>query len=172
MSGGSTRGRVARADDKNNDLGADSEKLDSPKNCQTSANVASQGQGNGSGDGSSSPSGGSGSGGSSGSRRGHNSDDMDGLSSGNDSGERESEGGMERGNGSRGRQSTRSSHSSSNGKDSGMMLETTESNKRCKTHKYTPCALKQFKWIECVSRFNLTTFSLVCHNLLQSSISF
>lgn len=145
MSGGSTRGRVARADDKNNDLGADSEKLDSPKNCQTSANVASQGQGNGSGDGSSSPSGGSGSGGSSGSRRGHNSDDMDGLSSGNDSGERESEGGMERGNGSRGRQSTRSSHSSSNGKDSGMMLETTESNKRCKTHKYTPCALKQFK---------------------------
>lgn len=55
---------------------------------------------------------------------------MDGLSSGNDSGERESEGGMERENRSHGRQSTHSSHSSSNGKDSGMMLETTESNKR------------------------------------------
>lgn len=64
--------------------------------------------------------------------RGQNSDDMDALSSGNDSGERESEGGMERENVSRGRQSTRSYQSSSshNGKDSGMMLETTESNKR------------------------------------------
>lgn len=64
--------------------------------------------------------------------RGPNLDDMDALSSGNDSGERESEGGLERENGSRGHQSMRSYQSSSshNGKDSGMMLETTESNKR------------------------------------------
>ncbi|XP_061090295.1 period circadian protein homolog 1-like isoform X2 [Conger conger] len=58
--------------------------------------------------------------------RAPNSDDTDALSSGNDSGERESEGGA------RGRQSTRSSsHSSSsrNGKDSAIVLETTESNK-------------------------------------------
>lgn len=70
--------------------------------------------------------------GSSGDNHGPNSDDMDALSSGNDSGERESEGGLERENGSRGRQSMRSyqSSSSQNGKDSGMMLETTESNKR------------------------------------------
>lgn len=54
-------------------------------------------------------------------------DDMDGVSSGNDSGERESEGGMERE--AHGRESTRSSPSSCNGKDSGLMLETTESNK-------------------------------------------
>uniref|UniRef100_A0A8C1G8Y2 Period circadian clock 1b n=1 Tax=Cyprinus carpio TaxID=7962 RepID=A0A8C1G8Y2_CYPCA len=54
--------------------------------------------------------------GSAGDTRGINSDDTDGLSSGNDSGERESEGG----NGSRGRQSNRSyqSSSSQNGKDS------------------------------------------------------
>ncbi|XP_056114900.1 period circadian protein homolog 1b isoform X2 [Rhinichthys klamathensis goyatoka] len=66
-----------------------------------------------------------------GGNRGTNSDDTDGLSSGNDSGERESEGGMERGSGSRGRQSNRSyqSSSSQNGKDSAMGLETTESNK-------------------------------------------
>ncbi len=70
--------------------------------------------------------------GSAGDNRGTNSDDTDGLSSGNDSGERESEGGMERGNGSRGRQSNRSyqSSSSQNGKDSAMCVETTESNKR------------------------------------------
>ncbi|KAJ8282900.1 hypothetical protein COCON_G00054190 [Conger conger] len=58
--------------------------------------------------------------------RAPNSDDTDALSSGNDSGERESQGGA------RGRQSTRSSsHSSSsrNGKDSAIVLETTESNK-------------------------------------------
>ncbi|XP_067117272.1 period circadian protein homolog 1b isoform X2 [Osmerus mordax] len=56
-----------------------------------------------------------GSGGSSGGDpRGPNSDDTDGLSSGNDS---------------RGRPSTRSSHGSSNGKDSAMLLETTDSNK-------------------------------------------
>uniref|UniRef100_A0A7N8Y0A8 Period circadian clock 1b n=1 Tax=Mastacembelus armatus TaxID=205130 RepID=A0A7N8Y0A8_9TELE len=88
--------------------------------------------------GGSSPSGGSGSGGLPSDQRGPNSDDMDGLSSGNDSGERESEGGMERENGSRGRQSTRSSHSSSNGKDSGMMLETTESNKSSNSQSLSP----------------------------------
>lgn len=61
-----------------------------------------------------------------------NSDDMDALSSGNDSGERESEGGLERETGSRGRQSMQSYQSSSshNGKDFGIMLEATESNKR------------------------------------------
>lgn len=129
MASSSTRGRVARADEKDNDQGAELEGLNSPKtgSGQPSANVTSQEQGSGA-EGSSSPSGGSGSGSSFRGRRGPNSDDMDGLSSGNDSGERDSE---ERGNGSRGRpQSTRSSHSSSNGKDSGMMLETTESNKR------------------------------------------
>lgn len=121
---------MARAGDKDNDQEGDSEGLKSPKNGsgQLNASITTQ-PGNGA-RGESSPSGGSGSGGSSGGRRDPNSDDMDGLSSGNDSGERESEGGMERENSSRGRQSTRSSHSSSNGKDSGMMLETTESNKR------------------------------------------
>lgn len=74
--------------------------------------------------------------GSAGDTRGINSDDTDGLSSGNDSGERESEGG----NGSRGRQSNRSyqSSSSQNGKDSGMCLETTESNKRWEIEKGHP----------------------------------
>nr|QGW67270.1 period 1 [Rhamdia quelen] len=69
-----------------------------------------------------------------------NSDDMDALSSGNDSGERESEGGMERENGSRGRQSMRSYQSSSshNGKDSGMILETTESNKSSNSQSPSP----------------------------------
>ncbi|KAK2914145.1 hypothetical protein Q8A67_002544 [Cirrhinus molitorella] len=78
--------------------------------------------------------------GSAGDNRGTNSDDTDGLSSGNDSGERESEGGMERGNGSRGRQSNRSyqSSSSQNGKDSGMCLETTESNKSSNSHSPSP----------------------------------
>ncbi|KAI5104367.1 period circadian protein-like 1 [Silurus meridionalis] len=72
--------------------------------------------------------------------RGPNSDDMDALSSGNDSGERESEGGLERENGSRGRQSMRSYQSSSshNGKDSGMMLETTESNKSSNSQSPSP----------------------------------
>lgn len=125
----STRGRVARADEKDNGQEAESEGLNSPKtnSGQPGANVATHQQGSGSG-GDSSPSGGSQSGSSSGDQRGPNSDDMDGVSSGNDSGERESEGGMERE--THGRESTRSSHSSSNGKDSGMMLETTESNKR------------------------------------------
>ncbi|KAG9274369.1 hypothetical protein AMEX_G11281 [Astyanax mexicanus] len=78
--------------------------------------------------------------GSSGDNRGPHSDDMDALSSGNDSGERESEGGLERENGSRGRQSMRSyqSSSSQNGKDSGMMLETTESNKSSNSHSPSP----------------------------------
>lgn len=125
----STRGRVARANEKDNGQEAESEGLNSLKTSsgQPGANVATQQQRSGSGGGSS-PSGGSQSGSSSGDRRGPNSDDMDGVSSGNDSGERESEGGMERE--THGRESTRSSHSSSNGKDSGMMLETTESNKR------------------------------------------
>ncbi|KAG7241627.1 hypothetical protein INR49_025547 [Caranx melampygus] len=135
----STRGRVARANEKDNDQEAESEGLNSPKTSigQPSANGSSQEQGSGGSSGSS-PSGGSGSGGLSGDQRGPNSDDMDGLSSGNDSGERESEGGMERGSGSRGRQSTRSSHSSSNGKDSGMMLETTESNKSSNSQSLSP----------------------------------
>lgn len=129
MPSSSTRGRVARADEKDDGQEAESEGLSSPKSGggQVDADVCPQQQGGGSGGGSSS-SRGSGSGCSSGGRRGPNSDDMDGVSSGNDSGERESEGGMERE--AHGRESTRSSHSSSNGKDSGMMLETTESNKR------------------------------------------
>uniref|UniRef100_A0A8C4GZN0 PAS domain-containing protein n=1 Tax=Dicentrarchus labrax TaxID=13489 RepID=A0A8C4GZN0_DICLA len=137
MPSSSTRGRVARADGKDNDQEAVSGGLNSPKTSggQPGANVATQEQRSG---GASSPSGGSGSGSSSGDRRGHNSDDMDGLSSGNDSGERESEGGMERESGSRGRQSTRSSHSSSNGKDSGMMLENTESNKSSNSQSLSP----------------------------------
>lgn len=136
MPGSSTRGRVARADDKDNEQEAESEGLNSAAtgSSQPGANVAAQEQESGSG-GDLSPSGGSGSGCLSRDRRGPNSDDMDGLSSGNDSGERESEGGMERESGSRGRQSTHSSHSSSNGKDSGMM-ETTESNKRCAESDY------------------------------------
>ncbi|XP_067293456.1 period circadian protein homolog 1b [Pseudorasbora parva] len=78
--------------------------------------------------------------GSAGDIRGTTSDDTDGLSSGNDSGERESEGGMERGSGSRGRQSNRSyqSSSSQNGKDSAMCLETTESNKSSNLHSPSP----------------------------------
>lgn len=122
----STHGRVSRADETNNCQEAEPKELSSVNGAgsgQNDADVSSQQHGGGS-----SPSGGSRSGCSSGGRRGHNSDDMDGVSSGNDSGERESEGGMDRE--VHGRNSTRSSHSSSNGKDSGMMLETTESNKR------------------------------------------
>lgn len=129
MPSSSTRARVARADEKDNGPEPETEGLNSPKTGggQPGAAVVTQQQGSGSGGGSS-PSGESGTGSSPGGRRGPNSDDMDGVSSGNDSGERESEGGMERE--AHGRESTRSSHSSSNGKDSGMMLETTESNKR------------------------------------------
>ncbi|XP_039996274.1 period circadian protein homolog 1b isoform X2 [Xiphias gladius] len=135
----STRGRVARANAKDNDQEAGPEGLNSLKTSggQPSANVTTQEQGSRTGGGSS-PSGGSGSGGLSVDQRGPNSDDMDGLSSGNDSGERESEGGMERENSSRGRQSTHSSHSSSNGKDSAMMLETTESNKSSNSQSLSP----------------------------------
>lgn len=117
----STRARVARADEKDSGPEAEMEGLNSPTSGggQPGATVVTQQQGSGSGGGSS-PSGRSGTGSSTGGRRGPNSDDMDGVSSGNDSGEREAHG----------RESTRSSHSSSNGKDSGMMLETTESNKR------------------------------------------
>lgn len=124
----STRGRVARADEKDNDQEAESEGLKSAKSNggAPNINVANRKQGNGAG----SQGSGSGSEGQSSDRRGPNSDDMDGLSSGNDSGERESESGMERGSSSRGRQSTHSSHRSSNGKDSGMMIETSESQKR------------------------------------------
>ncbi|TNN58889.1 Period circadian 1 [Liparis tanakae] len=139
MPGTSTRGRAARADEKKySDQEAESEELNSPKTGggPPSDNVTQeQESGNGgSSIGGSSPSVRSGSGG----RRGHNSDDMDGLSSGNDSGERESEGGMERDNRSHGRQSVRSSHNSSNGKDSGMMLETTESNKSSNSQSLSP----------------------------------
>ncbi|KAL7374430.1 hypothetical protein ABVT39_000406 [Epinephelus coioides] len=138
MPSSSTRGRVARGDEKDNDQEAESEVLNSLKTSsgQPSGSVATQEQGSGN-EGGSSPSMGSGSGGSR-DRTGPNSDDMDGLSSGNDSGERESEGGMERDNGSRGRQSVHSSHSSSNGKDSGMMLETTESNKSSNSQSLSP----------------------------------
>ncbi|XP_045920095.1 period circadian protein homolog 1b isoform X2 [Micropterus dolomieu] len=135
----STRGRVARAEEKDNNHEAESEGLNSPETSggQSGANDPTQEQGRGAGGGSS-PGQGSGSGSSSRGRRGPNSDDMDGLSSGNDSGERESESGMERENSPRGRQSTRSSHSSSNGKDSGMMLETTESNKSSNSQSLSP----------------------------------
>ncbi|XP_041723553.1 period circadian protein homolog 1b isoform X1 [Coregonus clupeaformis] len=82
---------------------------------------------------------GSGAGGSSGGdQRGPTSDDGDALSSVNDSGERESsEGGRQSGSGFRGRQS-RSSHCSSSQKDSGMMLENTESNKSSNSQSQSP----------------------------------
>ncbi|XP_054609590.1 period circadian protein homolog 1b [Dunckerocampus dactyliophorus] len=118
-----TRGRVSRAAEKDNDQEPESKGLNAAKS--TKADVPAPEQENRAGGGSYT-SGGS----SSGDRRGNNSDDMDGLSSGNDSGERES--------GSRGRQSTRSSNSSSNGKDSGMMLETTESHKSSNSQSLSP----------------------------------
>ncbi|KAK5893516.1 hypothetical protein CgunFtcFv8_006382 [Champsocephalus gunnari] len=137
----SPRGRVARADEKEN--AQEAEGLNSLKtsSVKPSANGCSQEHGSGNRGGStggSSPSVGSASGGSSRDRRGPNSDDMDGHSSGNDSGERESEGGMERDGALRGRQSVRSSNSSSNGKDSGMMLENTESNKSTNSQSLSP----------------------------------
>ncbi|XP_064209119.1 period circadian protein homolog 1a isoform X1 [Anguilla rostrata] len=66
-------------------------------------------------------------------------DDTDAHSSGNDSGERDSEGRLGR-EASRGRQSTCSSQfsSSHNGKDSAMILETTESNKSSNSHSPSP----------------------------------
>ncbi|XP_061619141.1 period circadian protein homolog 1b [Phyllopteryx taeniolatus] len=116
---GNARGRVPRAAEKDNGQGDDSKGVNAAKSAI--ANVLAPEQGGGS-----SPSEGSGAG----DRRGPNSDDTDGLSSGNDSGERET--------GSRGRQSTRSSHSSSNGKDSGMMMETTESQKSSNSQSLSP----------------------------------
>ncbi|XP_041840873.1 period circadian protein homolog 1b isoform X2 [Melanotaenia boesemani] len=135
MPSSSTRGRVAGADEK--DQESESQGLNAQKTsgAQPCTNVTAQDQGSGAGGGSS-PEGGS----RSGDQRGPNSDDMDGLSSGNDSGERESEGRIERENRSCGHQSSRSSHShsSSNGKDSGMMLETTESNKSSNSQSLSP----------------------------------
>ncbi|XP_061565512.1 period circadian protein homolog 1b isoform X2 [Cololabis saira] len=120
----STRCRATAAD--KTDQESESHGLNAQK---TSTDVGAQEQGSEAG-GASSQDEGSRSGGLSGDQRGPSSDDMDGVSSGNDSGERESEGGMRRENRSRGHQSTISSHShgSSNGKDSGMMLESKSSN--------------------------------------------
>ncbi|XP_077357464.1 period circadian protein homolog 1b isoform X2 [Festucalex cinctus] len=119
-----TRGRVTRAAEKDNEQEADSKQLNAAKS--TGANVPAPEQGNRAG-GVSFPSEGS----RAGDQRGPNTDDMDGgISSGNDSGERETR--------SRGCQSTRSSHSSSNGKDSGMMLETTESQKSSNSQSRSP----------------------------------
>ncbi|KAM9426185.1 LOW QUALITY PROTEIN: period circadian protein homolog 1b [Pholidichthys leucotaenia] len=114
----STRGRVAGAEEK--DQEAKLQALNTAKSSSDelpSVSDIHEEQGVGAGEGSSSPSRGSGSG----DRRGPNSDDTDGLSSGNECG-------MERENRSQGHQSTRSSRSqsSSNGKDSGMILETTD----------------------------------------------
>ncbi|XP_047439560.1 period circadian protein homolog 1b isoform X2 [Mugil cephalus] len=130
----STRGRVTGAEETDPDV--QSQGLNVQKGSSVQPNDAAQEEGSGGGGGGSSPSEGSGSG----DPRGPTSDDMDGLSSGNDSGERESEGGMERENRSRGHQSARSSHShsSSNGKDSGMMLESTESHKSSNSQSLSP----------------------------------
>ncbi|KAM8899512.1 period circadian protein homolog 1b isoform 2-T2 [Spinachia spinachia] len=110
MPSGCSRGRGARADEESPDHGEESDGFNSPTSGPASADVARERE------------------------RAANSDDMDGLSSGNDSGERESEGGMDRDGGSHGR----SSHSSSNGKDSGMMLEATESNKSSNSQSLSP----------------------------------
>lgn len=128
---------MATADEK--DKGQEAS-LSSPKpsSGQGEATGGHEEHGGGSG-GVSSPSGGSG--GSSGHQSRSNMDDMDGVSSGNDSGERESEGGMERE--THGRESTRSSRSSCNGKDSGLMLETTESNKRSGERWWTASAARR-----------------------------
>ncbi|KAM6908954.1 period circadian protein homolog 1b [Xenentodon cancila] len=124
----STRCRVAGADKKDQEIESHGLNAQNASACQPSANVTAQEQGSEAG-GASSHDEGSRSGGLSGDQRGPSSDDMDGVSSGNDSGERESEGRMGRENRSRGHQSTLSSHShsSSNGKDSGMMLESNKS---------------------------------------------
>ncbi|XP_061664684.1 period circadian protein homolog 1b [Syngnathoides biaculeatus] len=119
------RGRAPRAAEKDNAQGDDSKGVNAAKSA--GANVPTPEQGNGAGAGAGSP---PSEGSRAGDQRGPNSDDTDGLSSGNDSGERET--------GSRGRQSTRSSHSSSNGKDSAMMLETTESQKSSNSQSLSP----------------------------------
>ncbi|KAM8880907.1 period circadian protein homolog 1b [Synchiropus picturatus] len=128
--GSSTLGRVARSCDKDSDQEA-SEGLSSTdvSNGQPGGSANAQEQGN-EAESTSSPNEGSGSGRIPTDQRGPNSDDMDGLSSGNDSGERESISG--------GHQSTRSSHSSSNGKDSGMMLETADSHKSSNSQSLSP----------------------------------
>ncbi|MEQ2246786.1 hypothetical protein ILYODFUR_002803 [Ilyodon furcidens] len=128
----SGRGRAAGACNKNQE--AESLEVNEQKtSCGRSlSNVSSQEQGCASRGGSGSLSG---------DQRGQHSDDMDGVSSGNDSGERESEGRRVRdGGASCGHQSAPSSHShsSSNGKDSGMMLETTDSNKSSNFHSLSP----------------------------------
>uniref|UniRef100_A0A3Q3ABB5 Period circadian clock 1b n=1 Tax=Kryptolebias marmoratus TaxID=37003 RepID=A0A3Q3ABB5_KRYMA len=135
----STRVREAGANEKK-DQQPESQQVNAQKPSCDQSDVTRHEQGNSAGGGSSSPAAGSGSGSLSGDQRGTNSDDTDGLSSGNDSGERDSEGGMKRGSASCGHQSTRSSHShsSSNGKDSGVMLETTESNKSSNFQSLSP----------------------------------
>ena len=123
-SGPSTRGRGARAPKKE----AGEQEEDSGSSGPLSGggvapgpgSVSSQEAGGHGGMEGAGAEGGSSPGGSSDRRGPPTSDDNDGTSSGNDSGERE--------NRSQGGQSTRSSHSSSNGKDSGMTL--TQSNKR------------------------------------------
>uniref|UniRef100_A0A1A7WP35 Period circadian clock 1 n=1 Tax=Iconisemion striatum TaxID=60296 RepID=A0A1A7WP35_9TELE len=116
----STQVREAGVDQKDQD--AESQQLNVQRSSCGQCDVTDQEQGNTSAGGSS-PGEGSGSGSPSGDQRGLNSDDMDGLSSGNDSGERDSEVRMAREN------SSSHSHSSSNGKDSGVMLETTDNSK-------------------------------------------
>ncbi|KAM4714267.1 period circadian protein homolog 1b isoform 2-T2 [Anableps anableps] len=128
----SGRGRAAGACDK--DREAESlEGNEQKTTCGHSlSNVTGQEQGSASRGGSGSLSG---------DQRGPHSDDMDGVSSGNDSGERESEGRRVRdGGASCGHQSAPSSHShsSSNGKDSGMILETTDSNKSSNFQSLSP----------------------------------
>ncbi|KAM9717742.1 period circadian protein homolog 1b isoform 2-T3 [Menidia menidia] len=122
----STQGGVAAAED--DQLQAESQLLGLQSGgAQPRTNAISQEQGSSSGGGSS-PEGGS----RSVDQRGPNSDDMDGVSSGNDSGERD--------NRPCRHQSSRSSRSlsSSNGKDSGMMLETTESHKSSNSQSLSP----------------------------------
>ncbi|XP_037532318.1 period circadian protein homolog 1b isoform X2 [Nematolebias whitei] len=118
----------------------ESQQIKAQKSSCNRSDVACREQGRAADGGLPSPTEGSGSGSLSGDQRGTNSDDMDGLSSGNDSGERDSDGRMARGGTSCRHQSTRSSHShsSSNGKDSGVMLETTESNKSSNFQSLSP----------------------------------
>ncbi|CAN9509617.1 unnamed protein product [Ophioblennius macclurei] len=132
-SSSTTHGRVAGAEEKDREAVSQGLSAQKAGGGQPGANVAAREEDcRGGGGGSSSGS----AGGSSGDQTGQHSDDMDGLSSGNDSGERDSE----VGNRSRGHKSTHSSHShsSSNGKDSGMMLETTESNKSSNSQNLSP----------------------------------
>lgn len=128
----STHGRVAGAAENDQEAVSQGLTVQNASGAQPGDNVAAQEQESRSGGGSAPES----VGGLSGDRRGPHSDDMDGVSSGNDSGERESEGRSR----SHGHQSIRSthSHSSSNGKDSGMMLETTESNKSTNSQSLSP----------------------------------